>query len=271
MSSLSHSGSTVAVEALQRGAVDVVGKPMNASEMENFAPLLREKVRAAAISRKLRRRHTLPPQAVSQQRAPTGQSYRARQLICIGASTGGTEAIKDVLQRLPAGLPGIAVVQHIPAGFSRAFADRLNTICAMEVREATHGEILGSGLALVAPGNYHMRLDWTGQHFRVCLDQSAPIWHQRPAVDALFESAAKAAGGEACGVILTGMGRDGAAGLAAMRKAGAQTFAQDEATSVVYGMPRVAWESGAAGKQVALGGVSRAIIQSLGARRMSAA
>ncbi|HEY9249385.1 MAG TPA: CheB methylesterase domain-containing protein, partial [Rariglobus sp.] len=168
------------------------------------------------------------------------------------ASTGGTEALREVLTQLPAGLPGIAIVQHIPPVFSKAFADRLNTLCPFDVREAVDGERLTPGLALIAPGNYHMLLQWGGDGYRVRLSDGSPVWHQRPAVDILFKSAVDCAGAQAIAAVFTGMGKDGAEGLLRLREKGALTFSQDEASSIVYGMPRVAWEMGGSQRQVSL-------------------
>lgn len=174
-------------------------------------------------------------------------------MILLGASTGGTEALREVLTGLPDGLPGIAIVQHIPPVFSRSFAERLNQLCAFEVREAVDGDHLSPGLALVAPGNFHLLLARQGAGYGVRVVSGPPVWHQRPAVDLLFKSAADCGAAPHCVAgILTGMGRDGADGLLRLRQLGARTFAQDEATSVVYGMPRAAWENGAAQTQVPL-------------------
>jgi two-component system, chemotaxis family, protein-glutamate methylesterase/glutaminase len=204
------------------------------------------------------------PLAAAPTRAPVQTNlHHPRSLILIGASTGGTEALREVLTALPPDLPGIAIVQHIPAHFSRAFADRLNTICAFEVREAADGDKLTPGLALIAPGNFHMMLQWAGDCYRVRITDGPTVWHQRPAVDLLFKSAADLAGSHAIAGILTGMGKDGAEGLLRLREKGATTFAQDEATSVVYGMPRVAWENGAAQRQLALDHVADFITQSV--------
>jgi two-component system chemotaxis response regulator CheB len=180
----------------------------------------------------------------------------------LGASTGGTEALREVLTQLPAGLPGIAVVQHIPPVFSKAFADRLNSQCNFEVREAVDGDRLVPGLALIAPGNFHMMLQWSGDHYHVRVIDGPQVWHQRPAVDILFKSAAGCgAAPYAIAGILTGMGKDGAEGLLHLREKGASTFAQDEASCVVYGMPRAAWENGAAQRQLPLDNVAEAIVR----------
>jgi len=189
--------------------------------------------------------------------------HHPRRLILLGASTGGTEALRDVLTHLPGDLPGIAIVQHIPAHFSRAFAERLNATCAMEVREAVDGDRLVPGLALIAPGNFHMMLQWTNDGYRVRVADGPMVWHQRPAVDMLFKSAADLVGHHAIAGILTGMGKDGAEGLLRLREKGAMTFAQDEESSVVYGMPRAAWEIGAAQRQLPLDAVAAHIIQAV--------
>jgi two-component system chemotaxis response regulator CheB len=191
---------------------------------------------------------------------PTIPYDPARRLILLGASTGGTEALREILQQLPSDLPPIAIVQHIPAHFSRAFADRLNSICELDVREAMDGDLLVPGLALIAPGNYHMMLQWSGQTYRVRVAEGPMVWHQRPAVDVMFKSAVDLAGQNAIGGILTGMGKDGAEGLLRLRERGAVTFAQDEESCVVYGMPKVAWEIGGAQRQLPLDQVADYIV-----------
>lgn len=189
--------------------------------------------------------------------------HHPRRLILLGASTGGTEALRDVLTQLPGDLPGIAIVQHIPAHFSRAFADRLNASCAFEVREAVDGDRLVPGLALIAPGNFHMMLQWAGDGYRVRVTDGPTVWHQRPAVDILFKSAIDVVGHHAIAGILTGMGKDGAEGLLRLREKGAMTFAQDEESSVVYGMPRAAWENGGAQRQLSLEQIPAHIIKAV--------
>jgi two-component system, chemotaxis family, protein-glutamate methylesterase/glutaminase len=294
MSSLSKAGSHHALEALRLGAVDVLGKPGGAYSFGDLGPQLCEKIKAAAVAR-LRPRGALPAllsSAAKPRRASEtglspvvvsgsapGAASRAgrdaaerltlssahahqnpRRVILLGASTGGTEALRAVLTQLPAGLPGIAVVQHIPPVFSKAFAERLNTLCAFEVREAADGDRLTPGLALVAPGNHHMMLQWEGAGYRVRLSDGPPVWHQRPAVDILFKSAAEGAGAHAIAGVFTGMGKDGAEGLLRLREKGALTFSQDEASSIVYGMPKVAWELGGSRKQVSLGDAARHLV-----------
>ena len=257
MSSLSQRGSNYALEALRLGAIDVIGKPGGSSSFGELGPQLVAKVKAAAQARP---RAVTPPGVLRPAILPA-RRFHPRSLILLGASTGGTEALREVLTALPAGLPPIAVVQHIPAMFSRAFAERLDTLCSITVREAVHGERLEPGTALIAPGNFHMLLQWNGDHYITRVVSGPPVWHQRPAVDLLFKSASDSgAAPHALAGILTGMGRDGADGLLQLRNAGAHTFAQDEATSVVYGMPRAAWENGAAQARLALDRVAAFIV-----------
>jgi two-component system, chemotaxis family, protein-glutamate methylesterase/glutaminase len=260
ISSLGQASSKVAMEALQFGAVDVLAKPGGPYSVGELQHDLPYKVRAAALAR-LRR---TPPEAAVPvavrpfiaagfQPGPSGfqpglagfQAGNASGIIAIGASTGGTEAIREVLMGLPAGSPGIVVVQHIPPVFSTAFANRLNDLCRIQVKEAADGDRLTPGLALVAPGNFHMTVRKAGGEYRVSVQDGPRVCYQRPAVDVLFESVASAAGRNAIGVLLTGMGADGAEGLLKMKRAGAQTVAQDEASCVVFGMPREAIRLGA--------------------------
>ncbi len=286
MSSLTQRGSEYALEALRLGAVDVLGKPSGSFSFGNLGPQLIAKVKTAAQARV----RPLPPSAdpapathaasspatATPAAAPAPKPVRyvpaltpavaktridpsrlrqldPRAIILLGASTGGTEALRDVLTRLPGDLPGIAIVQHIPATFSKAFADRLNSLCQLEVREAVDGDRVTPGLALIAPGNFHMMLQWAGDGYRVRVVDGPPVWHQRPAVDLLFKSAADCgAAPRAVAGILTGLGKDGAEGLKKLREKGATTFAQDEASCVVYGMPKAAWDCGAAQIQIAL-------------------
>ena len=250
MSSLTAAGSEKAMEALQSGAVDVIEKPNGAYSALTDGARLAEKIRAAAGAR-IRLAQLSSPLSRSSASAP--RSFPARKIILLGASTGGTEALKTVLMSLSGDLPGICIVQHIPAYFSKAFAERLNQICPMKVREAAPGDIVSPGLALIAPGGYHMMLKWQGSHYAVELNQGPQIHHQRPAVDILFDSAVKAGAGRyAVAGLLTGMGSDGAAGLLHLREAGASTIAQNEETCVVFGMPREAIRLGAAQQVVPL-------------------
>lgn len=252
MSSLSQRGSEHALEALRLGAFDVLAKPGGSYSFgADLGPQLISRIKAA-VGAKVRgqQRPAILPAPV---RTANQRTASARNLILLGASTGGTEALREVLTRLPDGLPPIAIVQHIPPVFSLHFANRLNDLCAFEVREAVDGDRLTPGLALVAPGNFHMLVTRRGDHYAVRVVTGPPVWHQRPAVDLLFKSAAD------CGLaprtvagVLTGMGKDGADGLLRLRQQGAITFSQDEESSVVYGMPRAAWENGGSQQQVPL-------------------
>lgn len=260
MSSLTHQGSRYALEALRLGAFDVLAKPGGPFSFGDLGPQLIERIKATRGARL--RRGTLGSTPDVPPRRVLGRPVSGREIILLGASTGGTEALRTVLTRLPRNLPGIAVVQHIPPVFSKTFADRLNELCQIEVREAVDGDRLQPGLALIAPGNFHLMVQWQQDHYRVRVAGGPAIWHQRPAVDLLFKSAAECgAGPHAMAGVLTGMGRDGAEGLLRLREHGATTFAQDEATSVVYGMPRAAWENGAAQRQLPLHRMAEYIIR----------
>lgn len=188
---------------------------------------------------------------------------RREPVIAIGTSTGGTRALASLLPELPARGPGVVIVQHMPSGFTAAFARRLDALCAMEVREARDGEALVSGLALLAPGNRHMMLESAGRGYAVRITDAPPVHHQRPSVDVLFESVARSAGRNAVGVVLTGMGGDGARGLLQMRTAGAHTIAEDASTCAVFGMPREAVRLGAACEVLPLPGIARAALDAL--------
>ncbi len=192
-------------------------------------------------------------------------SETTQKIIAIGASTGGTEALKEVLLKLPANIPGLVIVQHMPAQFTTAFADRLNGLCQIRVKEAQDGEAVLNGQALIAPGNFHMLLRRSGAKYYVQVKDGPMVHHQRPAVDVLFNSVAQYAGANAVGVILTGMGADGAQGLLKMKQAGAKTLAQDEASCVVFGMPKEAIKLGAADQVAPLLEMSQRIIRSINA------
>jgi len=261
MSSLSQRGSEHALEALRLGAFDVLGKPDGSYSFGDLGPQLIQKIKAAASARLRALPPPLKPSRTPGTRPaiapPALRALHPRSVILLGASTGGTEALREVITHLPPNLPGIAIVQHIPAMFSRAFADRLRSLSSLDVREAVDGDCLSPGVALVAPGNFHLLLDWRADHYRVRVVSGPQIWHQRPAVDMLFKSAKDCgAAPHAVAGILTGMGKDGAEGLLHLREGGAITFAQDEASSIVYGMPRAAWENGGAQHQVSLGRVA---------------
>jgi len=259
ISSLAQSSCQKALEALQSGAVEVLGKPGGPYSVGELKATLALKIRAAAAARIRTAAHPpTPPKP-----APaTGRPRRYTRLIAIGASTGGTEAILALLRGMPAECPPIAIVQHIPPVFSEAFAKRLNEVCAMEVREAKEGDEFRRGLALIAPGNLHMTVESAPAAFRVRLNDGLKVCFQRPAVDVLFHSVAQVVGKHSTGVLLTGMGSDGAAGLLKMRQAGAHTVAQNEASCVVFGMPREAIRIGAAVEVRSLHDISCAILES---------
>jgi two-component system chemotaxis response regulator CheB len=277
VSSLSQDASATAVRALQLGAVDVIAKPGSAYSVAEVTTQLVDKIRAASLSRPGRNRPEPPKPGESKPAAPPvvanagSMIATTNKILAIGASTGGTEAIKDVLLRLPATTPGTLIVQHMPEHFTKNFADRLNQTCPMDVREAKSGDAVIPGLALLAPGNFHMVLRRSGARYLVELKKGPRVHHQRPAVDVTFHSVAQYAGANAVGVVLTGMGADGADGLLAMRQAGARTLAQDEATSVVYGMPRECMRNGAAEKDVPIEFMAQRIMDLLSKQSKAAA
>ena len=259
ISSLTQAGSKAAIEALALGAMEVLAKPTSPHSIGQLGGLLAASIKGVAGAT-VRLRPAALPAAVQRIQAPTGRLWQPRQLITIGASTGGVEALTEVLTQLPGDLPGIAIVQHIPAYFSKVLAERLSAQCAFAVREAVEGELLTPGLALIAPGDHHLRLNWAGAGYRVSLNQTPPVHHCRPAVDVLFRSAAECPGARIVSVLLTGMGCDGALGMKCQRAAGAKTIAQDQATSVVFGMPRAAVELGVVDQVLPLPKIAAAIV-----------
>jgi len=257
ISSLTSKGGALALEAMEAGALEVLCKPGSAYSVSEMTAQLVEKIRAVRWAQVDRRDQA--PSVPSPQRLSLAKT--THKIIAIGASTGGTEAIKDVLLRFPADAPGTVVVQHMPAYFTTTFAARLNDLCAIQVREAQDGDSVLPGLALLAPGNLHMLLRRSGARYYVEVRDGPLVCLQRPSVDVLFKSAARYAGANVVGAILTGMGSDGAQGLLEMRNAGAQTFAQDEKSSVVYGMPKKAVELGAAMQVRPLHAMGDALLQ----------
>jgi two-component system chemotaxis response regulator CheB len=258
VSSLTGPGTQTAVEAMAAGAVDVVGKPGSAYSVEQLSPVLIQKVKAAARARvrKLEpRTHT-----ATKQPERTAMAATTDKVIAIGASTGGVQALTEVLTAMPATAPGIVIVQHMPARFTTSFAQRLDQICNMNVKEAVHGDAVVDGRVLLAPGGFHMVLRRSGARYHVEITDGPEVQHQKPSVEVLFNSVAKYAGANAVGAILTGMGADGAHGLLAMRSGGARTLAQDEATCTVFGMPMEAIKVGAAERVVPLGEVAKNLI-----------
>ncbi len=249
VSSLTQSGAKITLDALEAGAVDFVSKPHSHiyDGREQMRDELLSKIKMASRVRVVQRSLESVRKANTTSLAET-----THKILAIGASTGGTEALKDVLMGLPRNAPGTVIVQHMPANFTAPFAERLNTLCAMEVREARNGDSITPGVALIAPGDYHMVVRRSGARYYVEIGSGDKVSGHRPSADVLFNSVAKIAGANAIGVILTGMGGDGARGLLAMRNAGARTIGQDEASCIVYGMPKVAFELGAVERQAPL-------------------
>ena len=236
------SGSDHAFRALEQGAVDLITKPRVGLRnfVEESALMLVDTIRGAAAARPSMRLPPMPPQPAIRPAAGAVAARKSDRVIAIGASTGGTEALRELLAALPADAPGILVVQHMPAHFTRSFAARLNSLCTVEVKEAEAGEPVCRGRVLIAPGDLHMRLVKVGDGFAVGLSAGPLVSRHRPSVDVLFRSVAAAAPSRSIGVILTGMGEDGAEGMLQMKQGGAITFAQDEATCAVFGMPKAA-------------------------------
>jgi two-component system chemotaxis response regulator CheB len=247
VSSLTERGSEITMRALELGAVDFVTKPKLSiqSGMREYADMIADKVRAAARAR-IRPRPVQAPGAAPVLPALRSPLTSSEKLIIIGASTGGTEAIREFLMQMPSDCPGILITQHMPEGFTSSFAKRLDSLCKITVLEAAGNERVLPGHAYIAPGHSHLTLVRSGANYMTRIDQGEPVNRHRPSVDVLFRSAAQAAGKNAVGVILTGMGKDGAAGMLDMKEAGAYNFAQDEASCVVFGMPREAIALGAA-------------------------
>ena len=278
VSSLTEAGAEVTLQALELGAVDFVTKPKLdvAHGLEEYAGELIAKVKAAARARPrvggarpLDVPARLDADAVLAKRALRASYRTTDRLIAVGASTGGTEAIREVLQRMPADAPAVVIAQHIPAAFSRPFAERMNRASAMSVAEAVDGQPIVAGCAYVAPGDHHLLVERDGGHFRCRLSKGPPVNRHRPSVDVLFRSVAQAAGGNAVGALLTGMGDDGARGLKEMREAGAPTLAQDEASSVVWGMPGAAVKLGAAAQVLPLSQIAAELVRQSAGVRMS--
>lgn len=252
VSSLTERGSEITLRALELGAIDFVTKPKLSiqSGMLEYTEMIADKIRAASKARIKARQIAAPDShkvagsdALPMIRNPLTSSEK---LIIIGASTGGTEAIKDFLMQMPSDCPGILITQHMPPGFTKSFAQRLDSLCKIDVKEAEGGERILPGHAYLAPGHSHLQLVRSGANYMTQLDQGPPVNRHRPSVDVLFHSAALHAGKNAVGVILTGMGKDGALGMLEMKNTGAYNFAQDEASCVVFGMPREAIAVGAA-------------------------
>ena len=279
ISSLTEKGADITLQALELGAVDFVSKPrLDVSQgMQAYAEEIRTKVRTAAGARiaAVGRRPPVAIAAVPKLSADAvlGAGHApmplrtTEKIVAIGASTGGTEAIKDVLMRLPADAPGIVITQHIPAEFSAAFARRMDGLCALSVCEAADGQQILPGHAYIAPGGRHLLVQRSGARYICNLNDGPPVNRHRPSVDVLFRSVAQVAGVNAVGVLLTGMGDDGAQGLKEMLDAGAATLAQDEASSVVWGMPGRAWQMGAAQELLPLKDIAAALLDRVAQRQ----
>jgi two-component system chemotaxis response regulator CheB len=278
VSSLTERGSEITLRALELGAVDFVTKPRVGIRdgMLDYSEQLADKIRAASRARVRQTPHVAP--AAHGASASAGATAAAapkptpnlnnllvstEKLLIVGASTGGTEAIRELLVPLPPDAPGVMIAQHMPPGFTKSFAQRLNTLCRISVKEAEHGERVLPGHAYIAPGDAHLVLVRSGANYVAHLSDAPPVNRHRPSVDVLFRSAAQHAGKNALGVILTGMGRDGAQGMFEMQQAGAYTFAQDEASCVVFGMPREAIATGGVSEVVPLAEMTRRVMARL--------
>lgn len=242
ISTLTEEGADATIRALELGAVDFIPKPkLGITEgLEEYAQEIALKIRAASragVKKQKQRPSTGQP--------PLSGSYKGTEkLIALGASTGGTEALKELLVLMPPASPAIVITQHMPAGFTASFARRLDGLCAMRVKEAVHNERILPGWAYLAPGGYHLTIGKSGANYQVRLNESALVNLHRPSVDVMFNSVASQAGSNAAGALLTGMGKDGATGLGKLQAAGALTLAQDEETSLIYGMPKAAVDEG---------------------------
>lgn len=261
VSALTQRGSQITLEALSSGAVDFVVKPAAdvSRQLIGMMQELQTKVKMAATVDVSHWKNPDKVRRLIKKVKSEALAVTTDKVIAIGASTGGTEALRKVLMAMPSNTPGTVIVQHMPAGFTQMFAKRLNELCEMEVKEAEHNDRVMTGRVLIAPGDFHMQLVRSGGEYRVILRKGDPVCGHRPSVEVLFNSVAKYAGANAIGVMLTGMGHDGADAMAEMRKAGARTMAQDEATSVVFGMPKEAYLRGGAEKLVPLDEIPQTI------------
>lgn len=260
VSSLAPENSENALRALSLGAVDIVSKPGSQFSAPNVQKELVRAVRTAARAKVFARKDKAEEKTAVKFKP---QLETTHKIIAIGASTGGTQAVEKVLTAFPANAPGTIVVQHMPAGFTASFAERLNKVCKIEVREARNGDAVAPGVALVAPGNYHLLLQRSGASYSVVLKNGPAVHYQRPSVDVMFQSVARNAGKNSVGVILTGMGADGASGMLAMHENGARTIAQDEESCVVFGMPKEAIKIGAVDEIMPLSQIPQGIFQML--------
>ncbi len=259
VSSLTSAGGELALEALHSGAVEVMCKPGGAYTVGDMTDELIEKIKGAARVDVRGRRAAAAVAAPPEEVRPLGRT--TNQVLAIGASTGGTVALEAILKAFPPDAPGTVITQHMPATFTRFLADRLDQAARVKVKEAADGDAVVPGVALLAPGDHHLVLRRSGARYLVQVKDGPRVNRHRPSVDVMFQSVAQAAGRNAIGVLLTGMGGDGAKGLLAMKEAGAPTIAQDEATSVVWGMPKVAIDLGAAERILPLPSIAAEIIR----------
>ncbi len=276
VSTLTEKGAEITMRALEMGAVDFVAKPRIgvSSGLKELSSEIVDKIRTAASAHVKRHSADLPvgttkpvaavaPQApVTPSRAPLGR-VSTEKVICIGASTGGTEAIREVLVPLPADSPAIVITQHMPPGFTTSFAARLDSLCRISVKEASHGERILPGHAYIAPGGKQFRIDRSGSNYVAVVEDTEPVNRHKPSVEVLFKSAAKVLGPNAYGIMLTGMGGDGALAMKEMRDAGSYNICQDEASCVVFGMPRMAIQAGAANEVLPLKQIATALLERL--------
>jgi two-component system chemotaxis response regulator CheB len=278
VSTLTEQGAEITLRALEMGAVDFVAKPRIgiSSGLAELAGDIVDKIRVAASAHVSRH----PGPAPSPTSTPSGTGAPARpagaeppraalprvsteKIICIGASTGGTEAIREVLMPMPADAPAIVITQHMPPGFTTSFANRLNTLCRIRVQEAQHGQRILPGHAYIAPGGHHLRIDRSGSNYVAVVEDTEPVNRHRPSVEVLFKSAARVLGPNALGIMLTGMGADGAQAMREMKDAGSYNYVQDEASCVVFGMPRMAIQCGAAHEILPLTQIASAVLNRL--------
>ncbi len=271
VSTLTEQGAETTLRALEMGAVDFVAKPRIgvSSGLQELAGDIVDKIRVAASAHVKR----LPPApGTGSAHAGSGAAEPPRaalprvsteKIICIGASTGGTEAIREVLMPMPADAPAIVITQHMPPGFTTSFANRLNTLCRIRVQEAQHGERILPGHAYIAPGGHHLRIDRSGSNYVAVVEDTEPVNRHRPSVEVLFKSAARVLGPNALGIMLTGMGADGAQAMREMKDAGSYNYVQDEASCVVFGMPRMAIQHGAAHEILPLSQIASAVLTRL--------
>ncbi|MDR7308913.1 chemotaxis response regulator protein-glutamate methylesterase [Rhodoferax saidenbachensis] len=271
ISTLTERGAEVTMRALELGAIDFVAKPRIGltDGLKELSANIVEKIRIAAAAQIKR---TPPTQAVARPDGSSGGSVAlnapigrisTEKLVCIGASTGGTEAIKEILTRLPADAPGVVITQHMPPGFTTSFATRLNSLCQITVQEAVHGSRILPGHAYIAPGGKHFRIDRSGANYVCVVEEGELVNRHRPSVEVLFKSAAKVVGKNAYGIMLTGMGGDGAKAMKEMKDAGSYNYVQDEASCIVFGMPREAILCGAADEVLPLLDIAPALLQRL--------